>query len=78
MSGYANIDIDSLYQQIEEHELRFRELVSKTREQADSLLTAARALGESWSGSCMGHHNALYFGDFEKPGTIGSMSNGGV
>jgi hypothetical protein len=68
MSGYSHIDLDGLYRRVEEHEHTFQDTVSKLREQADCMLAAARKVGESWSGSCMGYHTALYFGNFEKPG----------
>lgn len=68
MSGYSHIDLDGLYSRVEEHERTFQKPVSEMREQADCVLAAARKVGESWSGSCMGYHTALYFGNFEKPG----------
>ena len=68
MSGYSHIDLDGLYQRVEEQERTFRESVNEIKGQADCVLAAARRVGESWSGSCMGHHSALYFGTFEKPG----------
>ena len=68
MSGYAHIDLGKLYRRVEEHERMFQEPIGEIRVQADSVLAAARKVGESWSGSCMGHHNALYFGSFERPG----------
>jgi len=68
MSDCSHIDLDGLYRRVEEHEQTFKHAVSKLREQADCVPAGARKLAESWSGSGMGRHTALYFGNFEKPG----------
>jgi predicted nucleotide-binding protein len=41
--------------------------IGRVHDDAERLLKAARKIGESWSGSNLGYHGELFFGDFKKP-----------
>lgn len=37
------------------------------QKQSEKLSKAAQEVGESWSGSAIGYHSELHFGNFQKP-----------
>lgn len=41
--------------------------VVRLGDEAERFLDSARKVGESWSGSNLGYHGELFYGDFEKP-----------
>src|SRR6202790_5215289 len=41
--------------------------LSDLQKRSEKLSKAAQELGESWSGSALGYHSELHFGNFEKP-----------
>src|SRR5438876_5213633 len=47
---------------------------------AEKMKVACDRIRDSWSGSCIGYHSKLYYGDFEKPprGELFSVEWGGI
>lgn len=41
--------------------------LSQLAAKCQNLFDAAATVSDSWSGSCLGYHNELYYGNFEKP-----------
>jgi predicted nucleotide-binding protein len=41
--------------------------IGRVHDEAERLLSSARKIGESWSGSNLGYHGELFYGDFQKP-----------
>jgi hypothetical protein len=67
MSTKFKFDPEPILARVEDHEGQEREKLASIVKRAQALLEAARKVGDSWSGSCMGYHHELYYGDFEKP-----------
>lgn len=67
MTTKLPFDAELLLSKVQEHETANRAKTDSIAKLAEQLLEAARKLGDSWSGSCMGYHCELYYGDFEKP-----------
>lgn len=67
MNHKPPFDIQPLLVTIEHHQSANQASVSQILQLAESLLEAARRVEDSWSGSCMGYHWNLYYGDFQQP-----------
>jgi predicted nucleotide-binding protein len=66
MTNYSE-KATELLAQLKEQQREMAPEVDQVHAEAEHLLDAARKVGESWSGSNLGYHGELYYGDFEKP-----------
>ncbi|MDA2923306.1 hypothetical protein MYX65_01405 [Acidobacteria bacterium AH-259-L09] len=58
---------EALLKQVDEFQEEINQELNETIEQFKKLTDAAAKISESWSGSWLGYHSELYYGDFEKP-----------
>lgn len=59
--------IDALLLEVQKLSRNLADPLSQLVVKCQSLLSAAAKVSDSWSGSCLGYHNELYYEDFEKP-----------
>src|SRR6266699_4166118 len=78
------MDKGNVMQQLEVLHADFNAKYSSSIEEltinAEKMKAACDRVKDSWSGSCIGYHSKLYYGDFEKPprGVMFSVEWGGV
>jgi hypothetical protein len=57
----------SLLAKVKAFEEEFSTKLGELKKASDKVTKAAQEIEESWSGSAIGYHSELYFGDFKKP-----------